>query len=160
MVTLPEGAVIYHLADMGDWSYIESISGDDVRGFVKHDLIRLGTVYDLKNYPSNDGTQILSGTIIIEQNNVEVEIEPCLFDNDRRITVSGFNIYDNIAGDLLLTINTTNTSGKFVSTGELLAGKTLYFFSVLLTGCGSVLPCCIYLPFKNYSPFITCFLAA
>lgn len=124
LVTLPEGAVIYHLADMGDWSYIESISGDDVRGFVKHDLIRLGTVYDLKNCPSNDGTQILSGTIIIEQNNVEVEIEPCLFDNDRRITVSGFNIYDNIAGDLLLTINTTNTSGKFVSTGELPTSTT------------------------------------
>lgn len=122
--TLPQGATVYHLADMGDWAYIESASGDLLRGFVKSYLISLGIVYDLEDCPLNNGTPILSGTITIEQNNIEVEIAPLLFGTNQKIAVSGFKIYDNIAGNLLLTANATNASGQFVGNGTLAASTT------------------------------------
>ena len=57
LLTLPKGTTVYHLSDMSDWAYIESCSGDCVRGFVNRALIRTGRIYGLENCPANNGTQ-------------------------------------------------------------------------------------------------------
>ena len=124
LTTLPEGAKVYHLADMGSWAYIESNSGDPVRGFVNRNLISSGEVYHLEDFPSNNGEQSLSGTVTISEDRIEVKIAPAIYQNGQEIPVSGFLVYDNLSGNLILTLDTVDADGEYVGNAALSEATT------------------------------------
>ena len=61
LITLPEGAWVTALAKMGDWVYVESSTGDYLRGFVKRTDLRYDMVFDLAGY--SDG--LAAGTLTV-----------------------------------------------------------------------------------------------
>lgn len=62
LMTLPAGSWVTALASMGDWMYIESATGDHLRGFVRQDSLRYDRVYFLSDYSENLATGVLSVT--------------------------------------------------------------------------------------------------
>lgn len=124
LVTLPKGTTVYYLASMGDLAYVECNAGDPVRGFVHRDLISVGMVYDLSDFPSNGGDHSLNGTITIVGNHIEVEIDPVVYQNEKETSVSGFLVYNNLSGDLLLTADTVNENGAYVGSAALTESTT------------------------------------
>jgi len=50
LLTLPEGAWVTWLATMGEWAYVESSTGDLVRGFVPLSSLTMHRVFELADY--------------------------------------------------------------------------------------------------------------
>lgn len=50
LVSLPAGAQVRYLCDFEDWAYIESSSGDRLRGFVSRNALNLNRVFSLADY--------------------------------------------------------------------------------------------------------------
>lgn len=66
VLTLPEGAWVEWLATMGDWAYIESSTGDLIRGFVPRSALTTDKVFHLENHPDASGLRTpLRGTLTI-----------------------------------------------------------------------------------------------
>lgn len=66
VLTLPQGVRVGWLATMGEWAYIESSSGDLLRGFVPADALTRDVVFRLEDHP--DATlqrHPLQGTLTI-----------------------------------------------------------------------------------------------
>lgn len=59
LLTLPKGQVLVYLATMGDWVYVESISGDWVFGFVPQSLLTYDAFYDLADHSEGLATGML-----------------------------------------------------------------------------------------------------
>ena len=119
LLTLPKGATVYHLSDMGDWAYIESCSGDCVRGFVNRDLIRTGRVYELENYPSNNSTQVMNGTLVVKSSDIEADFSPIIYDGYQSVSVQGYCLYDTFTGNLLFKLTNINPNGNYTGSGML-----------------------------------------
>lgn len=51
VLTLPQGAGVECLAIMGEWAYIESSTGDQLRGFVPRSALTSDVVFRLENHP-------------------------------------------------------------------------------------------------------------
>ena len=119
LLTLPKGATVYHLSDMGDWAYIESCSGDCVRGFVNRDLIRTGRVYELENYPSNNSTQVMNGTLVVKSSDIEADFSPIIYDGYQSVSVQGYCLYDTFTGNLLFKLTNINPNGSYTGSGML-----------------------------------------
>lgn len=64
LVTLPEGAWVTWLATMGEWAYVESSTGDLLRGFVPVSSLRTHRVYQLENHREN-ASAALSGLLTV-----------------------------------------------------------------------------------------------
>ncbi len=64
LVSLPEGSRVTWLATMGEWAYIESSNGDRLRGFVPLSALRTEQVFELRNYPGENGP-VYDGDLII-----------------------------------------------------------------------------------------------
>lgn len=62
LTTLPAGARVTALATMGDWMYIESSTGDFLRGFVKQDALCYDKLYFLSDHSDNLADGILTVT--------------------------------------------------------------------------------------------------
>ena len=119
LLTLPKGTTVYHLSDMGDWAYIESCSGDCVRGFVNRDLIRTGRVYELENYPSNNSTQVMNGTLVVKSSDIEADFSPIIYDGYQSVSVQGYCLYDTFTGDLLFKLTNISPNGSYTGSGML-----------------------------------------
>lgn len=131
LAALPKGARVDVLADMSDWAYVESASGDFLRGFVKRDALTLGTVYDLESCPTDGGIPLLRGAVTVDRGTVTFQIEPLLFAGGQPIAVSGCNIYDNLAGKLLLSLSEAN--GGWAGQGTLNTSTTSLRIVPILT---------------------------
>ena len=66
VLTLPEGVWVECLATMGEWAYIESSTGDLIRGFVPRSALTSDVVFRLENHPDATLQQYpLRGTLTI-----------------------------------------------------------------------------------------------
>lgn len=124
LLTLPKGTTVYHLSDMGDWAYIESCSGDCVRGFVNRDLIRTGRVYELENWPSNNSTQVMNGTLVVKSSDIEADFSPIIYDGYQSVSVQGYCLYDTFTGDLLFKLTNISPNGSYTGSGMLPSNVT------------------------------------
>lgn len=119
LLTLPKGTTVYHLSDMGDWAYIESCSGDCVRGFVNRALIRTGRVYELENCPANNGTQVMNGTLVVKSSAIEADFSSIIHDGYQSVSVQGYCLYDTFTGNLLFKLTNINPNGNYTGSGML-----------------------------------------
>ena len=60
ILTLPKGAWVTELGTLGDWVYIESSTGDLVRGFVKKDVLNYGRVLALEDFSGRQAEGMLT----------------------------------------------------------------------------------------------------
>lgn len=60
VLTLPKGAWVTALSTLGDWVYIESSTGDLLRGFVKRDALRYDRVFALEDFSERQATGTLT----------------------------------------------------------------------------------------------------
>ena len=66
VLTLPQGAWVEWLATMGEWAYVESSTGDQIRGFVPRSALTTDAVFHLENHPDQSLQQYpLRGTLTI-----------------------------------------------------------------------------------------------
>ena len=66
VLTLPRGTWVVRLAIMGDWAYIESSTGDLIRGFVPADALTTDVVFHLEEHPDASLQRYpLAGTLTI-----------------------------------------------------------------------------------------------
>lgn len=59
LVSLPAGAQVRYLCDFEDWAYIESSSGDWLRGFVPKDLLNMNRVFSLADHSERQADGVL-----------------------------------------------------------------------------------------------------
>lgn len=115
--TFPMEIEVYVLAQLGDWIYIESNSGDLIRGFVHKNQLTLGKVFDLSQW--SHGTITLNGHIIIDRERIFVEIEPILYKNGIPEPIVSINIYDHMTNQLLLSVSESNEKNHLIGSGDI-----------------------------------------
>lgn len=116
LLTLPEGCRVAWLATMGDWAYIESSTGDLLRGFVPVEALRLDRVFDLAAVPSDSGPVFL-GTLTVNTGtrlcSARVRLAPgAPLDADRVIS---FGFFDDTSGQWLSFADGTDWEGYYVA---------------------------------------------
>lgn len=103
------------LARLDEWIYIESNSGDLIRGFVHKSQLTLGEVFDLYQW-SNDSI-VLHGQIIIDRESIFVDIEPVLYKDKKPVSISYISVFDNITNKLLFVVSEFNEKNHLVGMG-------------------------------------------
>ena len=99
MVTLPANTWVTWLATLGNWAYIESSTGDYLRGFVPVSALTTDRVYNMQFQPRDDGKVIFKGTLTISADNtLTVSVSPFY------LSVKELRICDTYTGDVLLTM--------------------------------------------------------
>ena len=114
LITLPEGCWVTWLATMGDWAYIESSTGDVLRGFVPVSNLRTYMQFNLNNWPVGD-TPVLDGIITYDPISymVNMRIKRSINSPITEELVS-FTMYDGISGKELYTIDTKENDGSII----------------------------------------------
>lgn len=64
LITLPEGHSLTVWTTMGDWAYVENISGDWIYGFVPNELLSYSAVYHLADHSEG----LAMGGLVIDPN--------------------------------------------------------------------------------------------
>ena len=64
LITLPEGHSLTVWTTMGDWAYVENISGDWIYGFVPNELLSYSAVYHLADHSEG----LAMGGLIVDPN--------------------------------------------------------------------------------------------
>lgn len=108
---------VYVLAEINDWVYVESNSGDLVRGFVHKEQLTPGSVFYLSNW-SHDSFS-LEGHIVIDRDNIVFESDQYIKLNGVSVPLASINIYDHLTNRLLLTISEKNELQHFFGVGYL-----------------------------------------
>ncbi len=117
MITLPEGAPVTWLATLGDWAYIESGTGDNLRGFVPSSSLTTDRVFDLRNHPRNDGAVVYQGKLVCHADGtVTLTASPIA------VAADTLCVYDTY-GEIIARV-TKGTGGSFLYTGMLPVGCT------------------------------------
>lgn len=123
LLSLPEGSRVTWLATMGDWAYVESTSGDLVRGFVPMSALTTGTAFNLANWPLTDGRAVLEGQMTVTGYTVSARIRP-MSGSGLPESITAFRLYDSFTGQLVLTVSMRDSAGYRMGTGALTAGTT------------------------------------
>ncbi|MGN0755039.1 MAG: hypothetical protein ACI4ME_11330 [Aristaeellaceae bacterium] len=99
MVTLPANTWVTWLATLGNWAYIESSTGDYLRGFVPVSVLTTDRVYNMQFQSHDDGKVIFKGTLTISvDNTLTVSVSPFY------LSVKELRICDTYTGNVLLTM--------------------------------------------------------
>ncbi len=113
LLTLPEGCWVTCLATMDNWAYIESTTGDVLRGFVPTTDLRTYMQFDLRDWPVGD-IPVLEGILTYDEatSNISIKIKPA---KNCPITeeLIALIVYDGISGKELYTIETKEDDGTF-----------------------------------------------
>ncbi len=118
LLTLPEGAPLTWLATLGDWAYVESSSGDHLRGFVPAASLTRNRVFNLVNHPRDNGQVVFSGQADIAPDGLlTLTVSPIA------VNPAALQMLDTLSGDLLLTL-TKGADGLFTGTAMLPEGLT------------------------------------
>ena len=114
LLSLPEGCWVTWLATMGDWAYIESSTGDVLRGFVPVSDLRTDMQFNLSNWPVGD-TPVLDGILTYDPISymVDMRIKRAINSPITEELVS-FTIYDGILGNELCTIDAKENDGAII----------------------------------------------
>lgn len=99
MLTLPAHAWVTWLATLGNWAYIESSTGDYLRGFVPVYALTTDRVYYMESMSRDDGMVVFKGPLTVSANNtLTVSVTPFY------LAVKELRICDTYTGNVLLTM--------------------------------------------------------
>ena len=110
----PSGCVVTWLATMGNWAYVESASGDYLRGFVPVSSLRINQQFDLQNIPMGD-TPVLEGTLSLDPSNrtVNVHFRPISGGPLDGGSVGGFDVTDPMNRILFASLSEKDQDGYY-----------------------------------------------
>lgn len=117
LYNFPMTIEVYVLAKLGDWIYIESSSGDLIRGFVHKSQLTPGKVFDLEQW--SHGSTVFNGRVIIDRKRIFVEIEPIIYQNGIPEPIAAIRIYDGITNQLLLSVSESNEKKHLVGSADI-----------------------------------------
>jgi len=120
VMTLPEGAWVEWLATMGEWAYIESSTGDLIRGFVPRSALTSDVVFHLENHPDVGFRYPLRGTLTIAGSGrvtLSITASACTANGQ---AAAAFVLYDVTTGQRILT--TSANAAGFSGQGSADAG--------------------------------------
>lgn len=104
VLTLPEGVWVERLATMGDWAYIESSTGDMIRGFVPADALTTDVVFRLENHPDATMQRYpLTGTLTIDASGGMALLVTSATCTPGGQEAAAFVLYDVTTGQRILT---------------------------------------------------------
>ena len=97
LATLPDRCRVTWLATMGQWAYIESSTGDYLRGFVPVDSLSTSRQFDLCDIPMGE-TAILEGTLSVDPSSktVSVRFRPIAGGALEDKTIESFELRDPV----------------------------------------------------------------
>lgn len=119
ILTLPQGAWVTVLGTLGDWAYIESSTGDLLRGFVKRDALSHDRVYALENFSG----QQAAGTLTVSPDG-GVSLDMAV---STAHTPAMFLLKDDYTGYVIGRAN-LNQQGRFTLNGTLPGSVTSISF--------------------------------
>ena len=132
LLTLPEGTWVTWLATMGEWAYVESSTGDLVRGFVPVSAISTHRVFDLASHRYDTEAAALTGTLTVKPDGtVAVTV-------DGWLTAGGqnplrFEVYNETTMALICTA-TQDVTGAYRGTGYMPGGWGVLICPVWVEG--------------------------
>ena len=104
VLTLPQGAWVEWLATMGEWAYIESSTGDLIRGFVPKSALTSDVVFHLENHPDASLQRYpLRGTLTITNSGritLSITTAACTANGQQ---AASFALYDVTTGRKIVT---------------------------------------------------------
>ena len=114
LTTLPEGCCVTWLATIGNWAYIESSTGDYVRGFVPVSSLRINQQFDLQSIPMGD-TPVLEGTLLLDPSSrtVNVHFRPISGGPLDGKPVDGFDVTDPMNRILFVSLSEKDQDGYY-----------------------------------------------
>lgn len=114
LTTLPEGSWVTWLATMGNWAYIESSTGDYVRGFVPVSSLHTNQQFDLQSIPMGD-TPVLEGTLLLDPSSrtVNVHFRPISGGPLDGGSVDGFDVTDPMNRILFASLSEKDQDGYY-----------------------------------------------
>ena len=132
LISLPEGCLVTWLASMGDWAYIESTTGDYLRGFVPVNSLRINQEFDLRNVPMGD-TALLEGTLSIDSSGrtVTVHFRPVSGGPLEGKQIGSFDLTDPIHQIVLASLTETDQAGFYSASFTISADTTMIQITAL-----------------------------
>lgn len=120
LLTLPEGSWVTWLATMGEWAYVESSTGDLVRGFVPLSALTTHRVFDLASHRWNENAAALTGMLTVKPDGtVTVTVDGWLTANGQ--SPLRFEVY-NETTMALICIAGPDATGTYRGTGMMADG--------------------------------------
>ncbi len=113
VLTLPQGAWVECLAIMGEWAYIESSTGDLIRGFVPKNALTSDVVFHLENHPDVSQQRYpLRGTLTITSSGKITLSVTAASSTANGQAAASFVLYDAATGQKIVTAS-PNASGFY-----------------------------------------------
>ena len=132
LLTLPEGAWVTWLATMGEWAYVESSTGDMVRGFVPLSSIGTHRTFALADQGTDSLAAAKSGTLTVLPDGMVTLLV------DEWLTKAGahplrFEVYNADTMELVLTAQ-MDSAGDYRGTGMMSGGTGVMICPVSIEG--------------------------
>ena len=110
---------------MGNWAYIESATGDFLRGFVPVSSLRINRQFDLQNIPMGD-TPALEGTLSLDPSGrtVNVHFRPISGGPLDGKSAGGFDVSDPINHKLFVSLSESGQDGYYTASFTIPAETT------------------------------------
>lgn len=114
LTTLPEGCRVTWLATMGNWAYIESSTGDYLRGFVPVSSLCINQQFDLQNISMGDAP-VLEGTLSLDPSSrtISVRFRPISGGPLDGKPVGGFDVTDPMNRILFVSLSGKDQDGYY-----------------------------------------------
>lgn len=132
LLILPEGAWMTWLATMGEWAYVESSTGDMVRGFVPLSSISTHRVFELADHTFDSNAAAKAGALTVMQDGTVT-----LLVNDWQAKAGQhplrFEVYNADTMQLVLTAQ-LDTTGAYRGTGMMENGWGVLICPVYVEG--------------------------
>lgn len=117
LATLHDGAWVTWLATMGEWAYVESTTGDAIRGFVPVNALSTHRVFDLSSHRLGGNEAVLSGTLTVQQNGTVLLLVDGWVYREGQSPLR-FEVYNETTNQLIFTAN-MDSSGAYRGSGQL-----------------------------------------
>lgn len=136
LLTLPEGAWVTWLATMGEWAYVESSTGDLVRGFVPVSSISTHRVFELSDHTFDSNAAAKVGSLTVMQDGTVTLLV------DEWQTKAGahplrFEVYNADTMELVVTAQMDST-GDYRGTGRMENGWGVLICPVYIEGAADM----------------------
>lgn len=136
LATLPEGAWVTWLATMGEWAYVESTTGDAVRGFVPLNALTIDRVFSLADHQWNPDAAALEGTLTVHADGMlTLQVTAWRADSAGQEPVR-FAVYNETTMELLMLAEYAQVLGCYAGQGSMPQGWSVLICPVY--GDGSV----------------------
>ena len=134
LLTMPEGAWVTWLATMGEWAYVESTTGDMVRGFVPLAAVTTDRRFDLAAHQWDGQPAAQAGTLIVRADGtVSLTVEAWRSDASGRAPLR-FEAYNETTHEQILTADYDEASRTYAGQGCMQDGWSVLICPVYENG--------------------------